>query len=161
MTVHPGRLLDLIDALEYVDLASRDEVYYACRALLVHGPEQIAIFDRAFEVFWKAHDASRDRSRSAHGERARPAATRERGELAEAARSLATLITSGDEATSPDGTLKIWSDAGGLADKDFAALTADELADASAALARLVWKPGERKTRRWVRGRGPRLDLRR
>src|SRR5262249_16022786 len=125
MTVHPGRLLDLIDALEHVDLASRDEVYYACRALLVHGPEQIAIFDRAFEVVWKGHAASRDRSRSARGGRDRPAATRGRVDLAEAARSIATLITSGDETTSPDGTFKIWSDAGGLADKDFAALTAD------------------------------------
>ena len=29
------------------------------------------------------------------------------------------------------------------------------------ALARLAWNPGERRTRRWVRGRGARIDLRR
>jgi hypothetical protein len=57
--------------------------------------------------------------------------------------------------------VKIWSDLGGLADKDFAALTPDEIAEAGAALSRLVWNPGERRTRRWVRGRGPRIDLRR
>ena len=32
---------------------------------------------------------------------------------------------------------------------------------ARAALDRLEWTPGERRTRRWVRGRGPRVDLRR
>ena len=47
-----------------------------------------------------------------------------------------------------------------LASKDFAEFT-DELAIARAALDRLVWNPGERRTRRWVRGAGPRIDLRR
>src|SRR5437588_10613490 len=53
--VHPGRLLDVIEALGYVDLGSRDEVYHTCRALLVHRHDQIAIFDRAFAVFWRDH----------------------------------------------------------------------------------------------------------
>ena len=44
--VHPGRLLDVIEALGHVNLGARDEVYHACRALLVHRQEQIAIFDR-------------------------------------------------------------------------------------------------------------------
>jgi hypothetical protein len=57
--------------------------------------------------------------------------------------------------------VKIWSDAGGLAHKDFASFTIDELAAADAALGRLAWTPGERRTRRWVRGRGARVDLRR
>ena len=57
--------------------------------------------------------------------------------------------------------VKTWSDLGILADKDFAAFTADEIAQARAALSRLDWNPGERRTRRWVRGHGPRLDLRR
>src|SRR5919204_1734594 len=57
LDVHPGRLLDLIDALELVNLASRDEVYHACRSLLVHRYDQIAIFDRAFAAFWQAQTA--------------------------------------------------------------------------------------------------------
>ena len=47
------------------------------------------------------------------------------------------------------------------ATKDFAAFTAPELADAAAALSTLIWTPGERRTRRWVPGRGARIDLRR
>src|SRR6185436_10132537 len=50
--VHVGRLLDVTEALQHVDLSSRDEVYYTCRALLVYRHDQLAIFDRAFEAFW-------------------------------------------------------------------------------------------------------------
>jgi uncharacterized protein with von Willebrand factor type A (vWA) domain len=57
--------------------------------------------------------------------------------------------------------LPLWSDADRLATKDFAEFTSDDIDRARAALARLEWHPGERKTRRWVRGAGPRLDLRR
>ncbi len=53
--VHRGRLLDVVDALGHVDLGARDEVYHTCRALLVHRQEQIAIFDRAFDAFWREH----------------------------------------------------------------------------------------------------------
>ena len=53
--VHPGRVLDVVEALGHVNLAARDEVYHACRALLVHRHEQIAIFDRVFAAFWRRH----------------------------------------------------------------------------------------------------------
>ncbi len=65
-----------------------------------------------------------------------------------------------DDATDPE-RVATWSDRGGTANRDFAELTADELAEARRALARLAWTPGERRTRRWVRGRGARVDLRR
>jgi uncharacterized protein with von Willebrand factor type A (vWA) domain len=57
--------------------------------------------------------------------------------------------------------VKTWSDRGGVADKDFGALTAAEIVEAREALAGLVWNPGLRRTRRWVRGRGARVDFRR
>ena len=60
--VHPGRLLDLIEALGHVNLGARDEVYHTCRALLVHRQEQIAIFDRAFAAFWREHREGEARS---------------------------------------------------------------------------------------------------
>jgi uncharacterized protein with von Willebrand factor type A (vWA) domain len=73
--------------------------------------------------------------------------------------------TIGAAARGPDAadekTRGTWTDAETLARKDFAAFTADELAVARTALDRLEWTPGLRRTRRWVRGRGPRLDLRR
>ena len=41
--VHSGRLAELIDALGYVNLNARDDVYHTCRALLVQRHDQIAI----------------------------------------------------------------------------------------------------------------------
>ena len=64
-------------------------------------------------------------------------------------------------APAPERGVKIWSDRGGMADKDFGALTPDEIVEAREALSRLVWNPGMRRTRRWIRGRGARIDLRR
>jgi uncharacterized protein with von Willebrand factor type A (vWA) domain len=59
------------------------------------------------------------------------------------------------------GTLAVWSEQERLARKDFAEFTADEIARARVALDRLDWLPGFRRTRRWVPGRGRRIDLRR
>ena len=53
--VHTGRLLDLVDAFAYVNLAARDEIYHACRTLLVQRHDQISVFDTAFESFWREH----------------------------------------------------------------------------------------------------------
>ena len=156
--VHPGRSLDVIAALEHVDLGSRDEVYHACRSLLVHHYEQIPIFDRAFAAFWL-----RQLQRNA---------VHEALEAPSNAAMVIEEVRPDDPADSPgedeikeepprDRAQMTWSDRGGFADKDFAAFTTDEMARARTALARLVWRPGERRTVRWVRGRGPRIDLRR
>jgi len=158
IAVHPGRLLDVVSALDHVDLRAREEVYYACRALLVHRPEQIAIFDRAFDAFWTAHTG--DASEPA-GKRTEPPDAAGLEPMAVAAEDVSTADQTEDDQATPERGLKVWSDAAGLSEKDFAALTEAEVADASAALERLVWSPGQRRTRRWIRGRGPRLDLRR
>jgi len=65
-----------------------------------------------------------------------------------------------DDTTGPE-RVATWSDRDVTANRDFAELTEGELAEARRALARLAWTPGERRTRRWVRGRGARVDLRR
>jgi uncharacterized protein with von Willebrand factor type A (vWA) domain len=161
IAVHPGRLLDVVQALDLVDIASRDEVYHACRALLVHRQEQLAIFDRAFAAFWIAHRADAGVSDDRHGSGRNTAAGVERMAAGDDAHALAAPGEDEDTTETPANGLRIWSDSAGLAHKDFATLTPDELSAASAALSRLVWTPGERRTRRWIRGRGPRLDLRR
>jgi uncharacterized protein with von Willebrand factor type A (vWA) domain len=153
-------LLDVIEALGHVNLGARDEVYHTCRALLVHRHEQIAIFDRAFAAFWRQHQQG-----EAPGGSRREESCASALEIDDLLAPDALMGSSGADETegepAEEKRLKTWSDLGALADKDFAAFTADELAEASAALSRLVWTPGERRTRRWVRGRGPRIDLRR
>jgi uncharacterized protein with von Willebrand factor type A (vWA) domain len=159
--VHRGRLLDVVEALGHVNLGARAEVYHTCRALLVHRHEQLAIFDRAFAAFWRTHHEGHTRSPTRpDGSRGSAVEIEEVREPDQFNAASGADDADGDAQTTPSG-VKIWSDRGGLADKDFAAFTADEIAEAGAALSRLVWTPGQRRTRRWVRGRGPRIDLRR
>ena len=154
LEVHVGRLLDVTQALQHVDVGSRDEVYYTCRALLVHRHEDLEIFDAAFDAFWRDHGHRQDReadlTRSVPHESSRP--------MAQAA---VAADHEGLESGMSSSALHTWSDVDVIADKDFAEFTGEELALARAALDRLVWSPGERRTRHWVAGRGSRIDLRR
>jgi uncharacterized protein with von Willebrand factor type A (vWA) domain len=47
-----GSVLMFVEALGRVGIAKRDNVYWAARSTLVHRPEDLALFDRAFAVFW-------------------------------------------------------------------------------------------------------------
>jgi len=158
LDVHLGRLLDIVDALPHVDVGSREDVYHTCRALLVHRHEDLPIFDRAFDAFWRVHGEGL------------PHATRRSGREARAGDERAVTFESLElPGGAPDDlaadaaprTLRTWSDANTLAHKNFAEFTPDEIALARAALDRLEWTPGERRSHRWVRGRGPLVDLRR
>jgi uncharacterized protein with von Willebrand factor type A (vWA) domain len=96
------------------------------------------------------------------GERAAGRSSAEDGrDAASATLELSALAPDQPEAGLPSGVQRTWSDAGTLAHKDFAEFTPDEMALARQALDRLAWTPGERRTHRWVRGRGSRVDLRR
>ena len=159
--VHRGRLLDVVDALGHVNLGERGEVYHACRALLVHRHEQIALFDVAFASFWREHDGREARHAPQPGESRASVVVFEDDLARDDVREALRRDTSDDDAPETPGGLKTWSDLGGLADKDFAAFTSAETAEAADILSRLVWSPGERRTRRWIRGHGSRVDLRR
>jgi uncharacterized protein with von Willebrand factor type A (vWA) domain len=154
--VHVGRMIDVTGALQYVDLSSRDEVYHTCRALLVHRHDQLAVFDRAFEVFWRQHVG---RSTSVTGD-AGTGDDRGRSDQHGEWIPIGEIDPAGESASRPQ-TLQTWSDVGVIADKDFAEFTAEEITRARLALERLEWTPGERRTRRWVPGGGSRIDLRR
>jgi uncharacterized protein len=152
LDVHMGRMLDVLKALQHVDIAVRDEVFHTCRALLVHRREDLPTFDRAFEIFWSRRDAVQQ-----------PVRVDDQRDAGPAMGASGSVEMRGDAAAGEGegGPLRTYSAATALASKDFAEFTADELAVARAALDRLVWNPGERRTRRWVRGAGPRIDLRR
>jgi hypothetical protein len=153
--VHVGRMIDVTDALQHVDLGSRDEVYHTCRALLVHRHDQLVVFDRAFEMFWRAHGGV---STSVKGAPRPGDLNRGHGQSEWSA--FGDIDSADDSASSPQ-VLQTWSDVGVLADKDFGEFTAEEITGARVALERLEWSPGERRTRRWIPGGGSRIDLRR
>ena len=159
--VQPGRLLDLVAALRHVDLSARDEVYHTCRALLVHRREQFPVFDSVFSAFWRAHQLRETRTDARADSSRTSAATIEEVLLLDALGADTNAEDTDSERPTPERALKTWSRSGGLADKDFAVLSAAEIVDARNALSRLSWNPGERRTRRWERGRGARVDVRR
>ena len=154
-----GRILDLTEALTHVDLDARDEVFHACRALLVQRHEQLAAFAEIFAAFWRDHT----NPLAMQSTRARDARTT-------ADRTSAFGGSLPPDEREPDeqereaeaeGILQVWSEIGGLAHKDFADFSPEEISRARLALEQLAWIPGERRTRRWIRGRGPRVDIRR
>jgi len=149
-----GRMLDVIDALQHVDIGSREEVFHTCRALLVHRHEDLAVFARAFEAFW---GGTPDSLRAGDRRGAGPDVV----DLRETGFEPIELTGGGMAAESSTESHAIWSSLSALANKDFSEFTSEEIAVARAALDRLTWNPGERRTRRWVAGRGPRIDLRR
>jgi uncharacterized protein with von Willebrand factor type A (vWA) domain len=159
--VQPGRLLGVVEALRHVDISARDEVYHACRSLLVHRHDQLPIFDLAFDAFWRTRNLSGVRETARSGEAVRHAASIDQVLSLDAS---ATGMSADDsEGGVPDAetSLRTWSDREGVAQKDFGALTSDEVMDVRQALSQLEWNPGRRRTRRWIRGRGRRVDLRR
>ena len=153
-----GAMLVVIEALPHVDTGNREEVYYTCRAILVRRREQLQTFDTVFDAFWRDH--------------ANPFAGRETANLrsqdAMQTAAVAAAVLSGDPDDaggsgegSPEGLVQTWSESSALRRKDFADFSPQEEAQARVAIERLEWLPGRRRTRRWVRGRGPRIDLRR
>ena len=47
------QVLDAVRALEHLDIADRSEVYLGLRAVFVSRPEELPIFDRCFDAFWR------------------------------------------------------------------------------------------------------------
>jgi uncharacterized protein with von Willebrand factor type A (vWA) domain len=153
-----GRVLDLTEALTHVDVSARDEVFHTCRALLVQRHEQLAPFEEVFDAFWRDH-TNPFAAQHTEVSNARTTAAR----VSETAGVLPPEEgPAEDDGDRPvEGVFQTWSEIGGLAHKDFAEFTPDEMTRARIALEQLDWIPGERRTRRWIRGRGPRIDLRR
>ena len=168
-----GRLAELVEALTYVDLGARDDVYQVCRALLVRSHDQMALFDLAFAAFWREHARDDVRRAAAHGVSG--------GAGIDVAAQDVLAPEQDDGGDGPDGTSG--SDAAdaawktrqpvqntrqrrGASTRRSPARTSRRSRrrnspTARAALAQLVWRPGERRTRRWRSGRGARVDLRR
>jgi uncharacterized protein with von Willebrand factor type A (vWA) domain len=59
LKVPTGSVLNFVDALGLVGIDHGDAVYWSGRSTLVRNPEDIVVYDRAFEVFWADHQSSR------------------------------------------------------------------------------------------------------
>jgi uncharacterized protein with von Willebrand factor type A (vWA) domain len=150
LEVGPGRIADALSALDEVDIARQDDVYWSLRATLVTRFEEIEPFDRAFNAWFLGAPVvppTRLRvtklSRSALGGRADP-------------------VRDDDRSTGAD-PLEVGSSATEvLRHRDFAAMTPEEFARARALMTELATvRPRRRSRRLRSHPRGSALDLRR
>ncbi len=161
LDVNPGRMMDLVQALSYVEVGLRSDFYHASRTLLVHQRDDIPLFDQAFEMFWQK-PLGEWKLLEIHGRRMR----RTKPEPLvvppplESESSGAGLPDDVQERPVIEVT-KSYSAREALRRRDFSDLTEDEIREVRALIADLVWRLGERLTRRQRVGAGKRLDLRR
>ncbi|MEZ5283953.1 MAG: VWA domain-containing protein [Vicinamibacterales bacterium] len=159
LDVPAGAAMDAGRALSAVGLDRRDDVRTALRTVLVRRRDDLALFDMAFDAFFRPRRRGETlRDLRAMGEKRHfrpPEAAADGGEMREPRGGGAST------SAAPSGATRgaSWSDREALGHKDFAAFTDDEAADARAFLQSLRWSPDSRRTHRWTRGRGSRLDM--
>jgi uncharacterized protein with von Willebrand factor type A (vWA) domain len=56
LPMSPAHTVDALSALRLVDIGRRDDVLAALAAILVSAPDERALFDAAFDVFWRDPD---------------------------------------------------------------------------------------------------------
>ena len=137
LEVPVGATLDFARALGCVGFATSSRVYWAGRATLVHRPDDIAAYDRAFDVFWAG-------TRTEAGDDEPP-------DPVTAAFDVELPRDGGDDATSrhlqPSLTVR-WSPVEVLRERDFASYTAAEFAQARRLMADLRLTGARRPSRR-------------
>lgn len=160
LPVSSSQAADLAVAVSLVDLRRRGDVYRAAAGVLVRSPEEQAIFDIAFNLFWSGGNAWMVAAAVA------PAGTKPKGESEE--RQLQGQVTEDprnedqDELPPRETTVEAtYSPVELLRRKDFAAYSEAEWAAARRFIDSLVWQLSDHATRRRARApkRAAYLDL--
>ena len=155
-------MLSAVQALDVAGVASRGDVRTALRATMVHRHEQAAVFDSAFELFWRDPEADQfDAVMALLGDKApRPDARASPGSrrVAEAFNDRKQQREA-DDAPEVDAVLTV-SDAERLQTMDFEAMSAAEITGARAEIRRLRLPLDLRQTRRTrPAANGSRIDM--
>ena len=160
--MHAGRMLDAVRVLDYIGLRRKGDFRDTLRTLMVHRQEDLALFDEAFQVFWrppKNEWTTMDLRSLGEQRRYRQPQV---GPPPPGSRAGAD----GDEAVEPGREVdrvdltQTYSAREVLRVKDFAKYTPEEFGEAHEMMSELDWELGLRQTRRWVPGEGSNLDLR-
>lgn len=164
LKVGPGRILDAVAAVEMAGVGTRADFYWTLHALFVSRHEDSVVFDQAFRLFWR---------RRAHQERLiamlspvavpRPDQKRE-SVLRRVEEALFAGVGTERQVEKPRVEVEARLSASVedvLRTKDFAQMSAAELAEARRRIAHLRMPDDRARTRRLVPDpKGRRLDLR-
>jgi hypothetical protein len=166
LPITPRQVIDAVQSLDHLDLADRHEVYLGLRAGLVTRPEEVAIFDRAFDAFWRARTEADEVGEALAGPALPGEAPEPSLESQGARKERLELEGWGDEEEGDDGGeplgVPVASEMEALVTRDFSTFSADQLNE----LLRLTVQIARRLARRVSRRRRPvrrrgRVDLRR
>ena len=161
LDVNPGRMMDLVSALDYIEIGNKSDFYHAARTLLVHEHEDLALFNEAFELFWRKPAESWDIPWQGLTRRRKPAGPIvTHPPLKEAAPDDNSDSKSSQEMSVIEVT-RTYSDREVLRHKNFAEMNAEESEAIKQMMSHLLWKVSERRTRRHRSGKGHLIDLRR
>lgn len=177
-----GQAMDFVRAIEHIDISRREEFREAARACLVTHKDDLPVFDRLFDLYWRAkpeytdgllqqpdpddlielapeegEEAEETEGSSIEGARGRRLEAIEAIEEAEEVEGSETESLADAFSYSPAEILR---------EKDFADFTEDELAQIRRFMQQLTWQIGRRRSRRKVaspKGRfiDPRRTMRR
>jgi uncharacterized protein with von Willebrand factor type A (vWA) domain len=162
--VGPGAVMDALTAVRVAGVGTREDFYWTLHAVLVNRHEHSVLFDQAFRIFFRRRGYL-DKLMAALLPQATP---RQEEQPKAGARRIEEALFAGlpeQERAKPeeeaDATLTV-SDRELLQRKDFAQMTAAEIAAAKDAIKRLVLSLDEVKTRRLAPSRrGHIVDIRR
>jgi uncharacterized protein len=162
--VGSGAVMDALTAVRVAGVGTREDFYWTLHAVLVNRHEHSVLFDQAFRIFFRRRGYL-DKLLAAMLPQAPP---RQEEQPKAGARRIEEALFAGmpqQERTKPeeerDATLTV-SDRELLQRKDFAQMTAAEIAAAKEAIKRLVLSLDEVKTRRLAPSRrGHIVDIRR
>jgi uncharacterized protein with von Willebrand factor type A (vWA) domain len=160
ITVSLTQMVEAVQALALVDIASREQVYHALRSLLINRKADLLLFDQVFNLFWQAPELA-----AARGVQKMPIAPRHNLPRRERL-NIATLMAQKAQAGDPE--LDVADKAGSfsavelLQRKAFSQMTPEELATVKKLIQTIQWQASLRQTRRYVPDRqGSQLNLRR
>ncbi len=166
LRVGPGAVLDAIAAVEAARIGSRADFYWTLHAVFVKRHEHSILFDQAFRIFWRRR-ALIEKLIAQVSPIAPGGAKEEKKPQAGALRVAEALATPRQEKTEPiektEFTARLTvSDREVLKAKDFAQMSAAEVAAAKRLIAEMSLPDDEVTTRRFLSDpRGRRIDPRR
>jgi uncharacterized protein with von Willebrand factor type A (vWA) domain len=165
LDVNPGRMIDLVQALDLIEIGRKEDFYHTTRSLLVHKREDIPLFDQAFELFWRKPveewgelDLSSLIKKKPNGPKFIPPPLQPAEEKPQ---KETDSETSESEERIVIETTKTYSNREVLWKKDFADLSPQETEAVKNMMRQLTLRLGERRTRRKRPGNGHSIDLRR
>ena len=161
LDVPAGRMIDVAGALEHVEIGRRTDFYFTLRALLVQRPQDFALFDEAFRVFWRTRSGEwSPHDLRAMGERRRIDPKTVGPQLDATASDGANSSQTGAETVRRTAALS-YSDREMFRNKDFGQFDETDLRRARLTIAQMQWDIGQRRSRRWTAAPAGELDMRR